>query len=114
MKHADHEKMAIQKFWAMAEGNWCRCAIHPPLFSATVSASVLAPATSPVNSPQNAPFAVERFQNMPSKKVANSGAFTNAKTSCKKSMMLLKYVARYAQAIESATPATVVTRPTQR
>ena len=37
----------------------------------------------------NAPWPVVRFQNMPSTKVANSGAFTNAKTSCSRSMMLL-------------------------
>ena len=40
-------------------------------------------------SPAKAPWAVVRFQNMPSRNVANSGAFTQPKTSCSRSMMLL-------------------------
>ena len=60
------------------------------------------------------PCPVARLQNMPSRNVANSGAFTNANTSCSMSMMLLNRVAAYAAAIESAMPATVAMRPTQR
>jgi hypothetical protein len=44
--------------------------------------------------PQNAPWPVARFQNMPSRNVAKSGAFTNANTSCSTSMMLLYACAR--------------------
>jgi len=36
---------------------------------------------------------VARGQNIPSANVANSGAFTNANTSCRKSMMLLNEAA---------------------
>ena len=46
-----------------------------------------------------------RRQNMPSRKVAKSGAFTNANTNCSMSMMLLKRVATYAVATDSAMPA---------
>jgi hypothetical protein len=50
----------------------------------------MAGATVPAKSPQKAPCPVLRFQNMPSAKVAKSGAFTKANTSCSNSMMLLK------------------------
>ena len=53
----------------------------------------MAAPTVPATSPQKAPCPVERFQNMPSAKVANSGAFTNANTSCSTSMMLLNAAA---------------------
>jgi hypothetical protein len=46
-------------------------------------------ATVPDIKPKNAPCPVARFQNIPSKNVAKSGAFTNAKTNCNTSMMLL-------------------------
>jgi hypothetical protein len=36
---------------------------------------------------------VARFQNIPSRNVANSGAFTKANTSCRMSMMLLNIAA---------------------
>ncbi len=42
------------------------------------------------NRPTNAPCPVARFQNMPSRNVANKGALTNPNTSCSRSMMLLK------------------------
>ena len=61
----------------------------PPLPSATVSPQVSDAATVPLTNPENAPCAVVRFQNMPSRNVANSGAFTKPKTNCSRSMMLL-------------------------
>ena len=42
--------------------------------------------------PAKAPWPVVRFQNMPSRKVAKSGALTMEKTSWSASMMLLKLV----------------------
>jgi len=57
---------------------------------------------------------VVRFQNIPSRKVANSGAFTKANTSCSMSMMLLNCVVAYAVATESAMPNTVAARPIHR
>jgi len=59
----------------------------------------------------NAPCPVVRFQNMPSRNVAKSGAFTTEKTSCSASMMLLKLLARYAAPIERMIPPTVDIRP---
>jgi len=61
-----------------------------------------------------APCPVARFQNMPSMKVANSGALTNANTSCSKSMMLLNCRATKAAATEMAMPKTVAARPIAR
>ena len=46
-------------------------------------------ASVPATRPTNAPWPVVRRQNMPSAKVAKSGALTKAKTSCSRSMMLL-------------------------
>ena len=40
----------------------------------------------PPSRPKKAPWAVVRFQNMPSRKVAKSGAFTKPKTSWTMSM----------------------------
>ncbi len=56
-------------------------AIHAPLPSAIVNPCVAAAASVPQTNPQNAPWPVVRFQNIPSKNVANSGPFTNPKTS---------------------------------
>ena len=70
----------------------------------------MAPAV-PATSPVNAPWPVVRFQNIPSKKVANSGALTNAKTSCSASIMLLKLVTAYAAPIDSTIPPIVAIRP---
>jgi hypothetical protein len=47
-------------------------------------------------------------------KVAKSGAFTKAKTSCRKSMMLLNAPATYAAATDRAMPPTVAARPIHR
>ena len=47
----------------------------------------------PVIRPVNAAWPVVRFQNMPSRNVAKSGAFTKLKTSWSVSMMLLKLMA---------------------
>jgi len=47
----------------------------------------------PKTSPLNAPCPVDRFQNIPNRNVAKSGALTKPKTSCSRSMMLLKRVA---------------------
>ena len=54
---------------------------------------IAAPSVPP-SRPQNAPWPVARLQNMPSRNVANSGAFTNPNTSCSMSMMLLNCAAR--------------------
>lgn len=61
-----------------------------------------------------APWPVVRFENMPSRNVANSGAFTKANTNCRKSMMLLKRVARYAASTEATIPKIVAILPTWR
>ena len=53
----------------------------------------IAAAAVPDSNPPKAACPVVRFQNMPSRKVANNGALTKAKTNCRKSMMLLKWVA---------------------
>src|SRR5271155_5006216 len=100
-KQTDHAKIAIQKFCAMVDGNVCTVEIHPPFPSATVNPCVTAAAPVPASRPVNAPCPVVRFQNIPSKNVANKGAFTNENTSCNKSMMLLNSLARYAVAIDS-------------
>ncbi len=63
--------------------------IQPPLPSAIVRPWVSAAATVPLNRPQKAPCPVVRFQNMPSRNVANSGALTKLNTSCSRSLMLL-------------------------
>ena len=63
-----------------------------------------AAAAVPASSPKKAPCPVARRQNMPSRKVANSGAFTNANTSWSMSMMLLNRVAAYAAATLSQDP----------
>ena len=62
----------------------------------------------------NAPCPVVRFQNMPRKNVANSGALTNANTSCSKSMILLNDAATYAAITDRPMPATVSIRPNRR
>ncbi len=64
-------------------------AIQPPFPSAMVSPCTNAAAPVPDNRPTKAPWPVVRFQNMPNKKVANSGAFTKENTNCSTSMMLL-------------------------
>ena len=56
-------------------------AIHPPFPSAMVNPCVNAAAKVPASNPQKAPWPVVLFQNMPNKKVANSGPFTKLKTS---------------------------------
>ena len=55
-----------------------------------------------------------RRQNMPSKNVAKSGAFTNAKISCSMSMMLLNLVVAYAAATLAKIPNTVAACPIRR
>ncbi len=50
-KQVVQAKMAIQKFCAMAEGKCGRCAIQPPLPSATVRPWVSAAAPVPANQP---------------------------------------------------------------
>ncbi len=52
-----------------------------------------AEAAVPASSPKNAPWPVVRFQNMPSRNVANSGALTKPNTNWMKSMMLLNLAA---------------------
>jgi hypothetical protein len=47
----------------------------------------------PLRSPKKAAWPVVRFQNMPSRKVAKSGALTKEKTSWSMSMRLLKRLA---------------------
>ena len=80
---------------AMVDGNVCSAVpSHPPLFSAKVKPCVAAAAPVPASNPLKAPCPVARTQNIPSRNVAKSGALTNPKTSCKKSMMLLKWDAR--------------------
>src|SRR5207253_2541827 len=88
-KHAVQAKIAIQKFCAMVDGNSCTTEIQPPLPSASVSPCVTAAANVPANKPVNAPWPVVRFQNMPSRNVANRGALTKENTSCSTSNMLL-------------------------
>ena len=48
----------------------------------------------PPNNPRNAPVPVQRFQNMPSRKVANSGAFTKPNTNWMMSIALLYMLAK--------------------
>ena len=48
----------------------------------------------PPNKPKNAPVLVVRFQNMPSRNVANTGAFTKPNTSWMMSMALLYCLAK--------------------
>ena len=80
----------------------------------SVSPWCTAAAAVPESRPKNAPCPVVRRQNMPSRNVPNSGAFTNANTSCRKSMMLLNALAAYAAAIDSRIPPTVAARPIHR
>ena len=68
----------------------------------------------PRNRPRNAPVAVVRFQNMPRRNVAKSGAFTNPKTSWMISIALLYIDAKYAAAMLRMIPATVTTLPAQK
>ena len=75
-----------------------RIVIHPPLMPGSAPFEIVSPwciaaARVPDSSPVKAPCPVVRFQNIPSRKVANSGAFTNANTSWSMSMMLLNLVA---------------------
>ena len=107
-KHVDQAKIAIQKFCAIVEGNECQTPNIPPLPSASVKLCVNHAASVPASKPLNAPCPVVRRQNIPSKNVANSGAFTNPKTSWSKSIMLLYCCAKNAVAIDSAIPTTVV------
>src|SRR5271157_5851395 len=93
----------------MADGNVWTTPNHPPVPSATERPSVSVATISPTSRPAKAPCPVVRFQNIPSRNVANNGAFTNPNTSCKKSMMLFDRAAQYAVPIESNTPTTVVT-----
>ena len=74
----------------------------------------MAAASVPASSPVKAPCPVVRFQNIPSRKVAKSGAFTNANTSCSTSITLLNDAATYAAATDAAMPNTVAARPIQR
>src|SRR5436190_3335256 len=93
-KHVVQATIAVQKVCASSLGNVVTTPRYPPLTpteapagrdSPWCSAAASVPATSPVN----AACPVVRFQNIPNANVANSGAFTNANTSCRKSMMLL-------------------------
>ena len=69
---------------ADADGNGC---VRQRQVFLRRQVSVAAPV--PASSPQKAPCPVDRFQNMPSRNVANRGAFTNENTSCSTSMMSL-------------------------
>src|ERR1035438_8429887 len=93
-KQVVNAMMAIQKFCAICDGNLWRWAIQPPLPSAVVEERVRTAPKVPRENPAKAPCAVARFQNMPSRKVANNGAFTQPNTSWSRSMMLLKRVHR--------------------
>ncbi len=86
--------IAIQKLWAIADGKWWTTPNQPPFPSASVSPKTKPAIPVPDASPANAPWPVVLFQNIPSKNVANNGALTNPNTSCRKSMMLLNWVAR--------------------
>ncbi len=71
---------------------------QPPLIPTSAPAGndnpwCAAAAAVPANKPKKAPCPVVRRQNIPSRNVANSGAFTKANTSCKTSMMLLNFAA---------------------
>ena len=61
----------------------------------------------PPNKPRNAPVPVVRAQNIPRRKVANSGAFTKPNTNWMISMALLYNDAKYAQAMLNNIPTTV-------
>ena len=99
-KQVVQAEMAIQKFCAIGGREVCADrAIQPPLPSA-VGESVGKGGGKRAGRAGRvkAPWPVVRFQNMPSRNVANSGAFTKLKTSCRKSLMELNDCARYAQA----------------
>ena len=65
----------------------------------------------PSSRPRKAPVPVVRFQNMPSRNVAKSGAFTKANTSWMMSMALLYSAAKYAQAMLARMPTRVAAWP---
>src|SRR5208283_4258052 len=102
-RHDMKDRVAIQKFCAMADGKVWIAPNQPPAPSAAEKPSVNVAAASPARSPANAPCPVVLRQNIPSRKVANNGALTNPKTSCRKSMMLLDCAAQYAAPMESST-----------
>jgi hypothetical protein len=92
-------KIAIQKFWAIELAKVCWMESQPPLSRPGVSpdgnrvALENRGAERAGQEAENAPWPVVRRQNMPSRKVANSGAFTKPNTSWSMSMMLLNFVA---------------------
>src|SRR5262249_31967929 len=115
-KQTVHAAIAVQKFCAISLGYDAITLSHPPLTPATAPAGSVRPwcsaaAAVPATRPANAPWPVARFQNMPSRNVASSGAFTNANTSCSTSMMLLNWAATYAVSTDAAMPKTVAMRP---
>src|SRR5664280_1632606 len=107
VKQTRKAKVASQKFWAMVDGNtWRLPPSQPPLPSAVVKPCTSAEQPMPPNSPKKAPVPVQRAQNIPSRNVANNGAFTKLNTNWMISIALLYLLAKYAQPMLNKIPNT--------